>query len=86
MNPRFYTAFRGGYESHGRVEDDSGDAAEHFLPNRQAWEVALGYRVNHFQTIKVGYEWMKTSGVGGTRHNVFGIQFVTSVRELSKAF
>ena len=86
LNPRFYTAFRGGYESHGRVEDDSGDDADHFLPNRQAWEVALGYRVNHFQTIKVGYEWMRTSGVAGTRDNVFGIQFVTSVRALSKAF
>jgi hypothetical protein len=86
LNPRFYTAFRGGYESHGGVEDDSGDVAEHFLRNRQAWEVALGYRVNHFQTIKVGYEWMKTSGVAGTRDNVFGIQFVTSVRALSKAF
>jgi hypothetical protein len=29
---------------------------------------------------------MKTSGVARTRDNVFGIQFVTSVRALSRAF
>ena len=86
LNPRFYGAFRGGYESHGRVRDRSGVVADHFMPNRQAYELALGYRVNRFQTFKLGYEWMTTSGVPGTRDNVIGVQFVTSVRSLSKAF
>jgi len=86
LNPRFYAAFRGGYESNSSVKDDSGAEAEHFLPNRQAYEFAVGYRVNRLQTLKVGYEVFRTSGVAGSRDNVFGIQFVTSVHALSKAF
>jgi hypothetical protein len=86
VNPRVYAAFRGGYESNSSVKDDSGTEAEHFLPNRQAYEFAVGYRVNRFQTLKVGYEAFRTSGVPGSRDNVFGVQFVTSVHALSKAF
>jgi hypothetical protein len=86
LNPRFYAAFRGGYESNGSVKDASGAEAEHFLPNRQAYEFAVGYRVNRFQTLKVGYEVFKTKNVPGSRDNVFGVQFVTSVHALSKAF
>jgi hypothetical protein len=86
LNPRLYAAFRGGYESNSRVKDDSGAEAEHFLSNRQSYEFAVGYRVNRFQTVKVGYELFKTSNVPGSRDNVFGVQFVTSVHALSKAF
>jgi hypothetical protein len=68
------------------VKDASGAEAEHFLPNRQAYEFAVGYRVNRFQTLKVGYEVFKTKNVPGSRDNVFGVQFVTSVHALSKAF
>jgi hypothetical protein len=86
LNPRFYAAFRGAYEVNGRVRDNSGEVADHFLPNRQSYELAVGYRVNRFQTLKVGYELFKTDGTPGTRNNVFGVQFVSSVHALSKAF
>jgi len=86
INPRFYAAFRGSYESNGRVKDASGAEAEHFLPNRQSYEFAVGFRLNRFQTLKTGYEVFRTSGVPGSRDNVFGIQFVTAVHALSKAF
>lgn len=86
LTPRFYTAVRAGYQNYGPVEDIGGGTADHFLPNRQSYELAVGYHVNHFQTLKVGYEWLKTNGQTGTRNNVFGIQFVTSVNSLSRAF
>jgi hypothetical protein len=86
LNPRFYAAFRGAYESNGRVKDNFGGETEHFLPNRQSYEFAVGYRVNRFQTLKVGYEVFRTTDVIGSQDNVFGVQFVTSVHALSKAF
>jgi hypothetical protein len=86
LNPRFYTALRIGYETYGRVEDDAGIESGHFFPNRRSHEFAVGYHVNHFQTLKLGYEWLKTNGVSGTRDNVFGVQFVTSVNSLSKSY
>ncbi|MBI4460364.1 MAG: hypothetical protein HY648_09945, partial [Acidobacteria bacterium] len=86
ISPRLYAAVRAGYEDHGRVEDLKGITSESFLPNRQSYEFAVGYYLNRFQTLKVGYEWLKTDGVPGSRENVFGIQLVTSVHELSRAF
>ena len=86
LHPRFYTALRAGYENHGRVEDVKGVTSESFLPNRQSYEFAMGYYLNRFQTLKIGYEWLKTKGVSGTRENVFGVQLVTSVHSLAKAF
>ena len=85
LNPRFYAAFRGAYESNSAVRDSYGGEANHFLPNRQSYEWGVGYRVNRLQTLKVGYEVFKTNGVPGARDNVFGVQFVTSVHALSKA-
>jgi hypothetical protein len=41
--------------------------------------------VNHFQLLKVGYEWVRAKGVPGSRDNVFGMQFVTSIDSLYKA-
>jgi hypothetical protein len=86
LNPQFYLALRAGYEIHHRVEDAGGAHSDHFYPERKSYEFALGYHLNHFQTLKFGYEWLKTNGVGGTRDNVFGVQFVTSVQSLSKSF
>ena len=86
ITPRLYAAVRGGGESFGRVVDSTGSSANHFLPNRQSYEAAVGYHLNHFQTIKLGYEWLKTNGQSGTRNNVLGFQLVTSVNSLSKAF
>ena len=86
LSPRFYAAVRSGYETWGRVEDTSGVQSNHVNPDRQSHELALGYHLNHFQTLKLGYEWMKTNGLQGTRDNIFGIQFVTSVHSLSRSF
>jgi len=86
LTPRIYAAIRGGLEVFGSVTDTTATSASHFLPNRQSYEGAVGYHLNHFQTIKVGYEWLKTNGQSGTRGNVFGVQLVTSIRSLSKAF
>ena len=80
------TALRAGYQDYGSVEDISGNSTDHFHPNLESYELAVGYHLNHSQTLKVGYEWLKTAGQTGTRNNVFGIQFVTSVNSLSKAF
>ena len=69
LNPQFYLALRAGYEIHHRVEDDGGAQNNHLYPERKSYEFALGYHLNHFQTLKFGYEWLKTNGVGGTRDN-----------------
>ena len=86
LTPRFYSAFRAGYQGNSSVEDRDGNTANHFMPNRQSYEFAVGYHLNHFQTLKVGYEWLNTDGQSGTRNNVFGIHFVTTLNSLSKAF
>ena len=86
LTPRVYAAFRGGLESHGYVRDLKGVESEGFLPNRQSYELALGYHLNSSHTIKVGYEWLKTEGVAGGRDNVFGVGWVTSFESLSKPF
>jgi hypothetical protein len=86
LNPRFYAAARSGYETWSPVEDTYGNQSNHVNPDRQSHEFALGYHLNHFQTLKLGYEWMKTHGLHGTRDNIFGIQFVTSVHSLSRSF
>jgi hypothetical protein len=86
VNPRFYGAFRAGFENHSRVKDSVGVEANHFLPNRQSYELVAGYHLNRNQTIKLGYEWLKTDGISGIRDNVIGVQFVTSIHSLSKAF
>src|SRR5579875_3280987 len=57
-----------------------------YLPNRQAYEAAIGFRPNRLQLLKVGYEWVSVKGGPRTQDNVLGIQFVTSINSLSKAF
>jgi hypothetical protein len=51
-----------------------------------AYEFALGYHLSRLQRLKIGYEWLRTQGVSGTRDNVFGIQLVTTVHSLSKTW
>ena len=85
INPRLYGAIRSGYQAHNRVQDLSTRSTETFLPNRQSYECAVGYRLNRRQLLKVGYEWLRTQGTSGTGDNVFGIQLVTSIDSLSKA-
>jgi hypothetical protein len=86
LNPRLYLAGRAGFQSYNCPADAIERASISFLPARQAWEVAAGYRFNRMQLLKIGYEWLHTAGISGTRDNVIGIQFVTSVDSLSKAY
>jgi hypothetical protein len=85
LTPRIYAAFRGSWQIHNRVEDSKGRSPLPFQPNVAAYEFALGYRPNHWQLVKLGYEWRRTDGVTGTRNNVLGIQLVTSFNALSNA-
>ena len=85
MTPRVYLAFRAGLQNHGRVVDRRNRVADPFQPNRQTYEFAAAYRLNRFQLLKVGYEWLSTQGASGTHDNVLGVQFITSVSSLSKA-
>jgi hypothetical protein len=85
VTPRVYVAFRAGMQRHGQVVDHRNRVADPFQPNRQTYEFAAAYRLNRFQQLKVGYEWLDTQGVSGTRDNVLGVQFITSVASLSRA-
>jgi len=85
VTPRVYVAFRAGLQNHGSVVDRRSRVADPFQPNRQAYELAAAYRINRFQQLKVGYEWLHTQGTSGTRDNVLGLQIITSVSSLSQA-
>ncbi len=86
LTPRLYTAFRAGYQDYNEIVDSKAGTTVSFLRNRRSYEFAIGLRPNRWQLIKVGYEWLTTDGYSGTRDNVLGVQLVTSVRSLSKAF
>jgi hypothetical protein len=86
LTPRIYTAVRASSQQFSRVVDNFGGSADHFMPNRLSYEAAAGYHLNHLQTLKVGYVWLKVNGQTGTSGNVLGIQLVTSVNSLSRAF
>jgi len=86
VNPRTYLAARVGLQRNNHVHDAKKRGEETFVPNHQSYELALGFRPNRWQLLKVGYEWLQTDEVTGTRDNVLGIQLVTSIHSLSKAW
>jgi hypothetical protein len=86
LNARTYLALRAGWQRNNQLEDLTELTDETFAPNRQSYELAVGFRPNRWQLLKVGYEWLKTAEASGTRDNVFGIQLVTSLQPLSKAW
>ncbi|MBI1787785.1 MAG: hypothetical protein HYR60_09580 [Acidobacteria bacterium] len=85
VNPRFFVAARAGFQRHNRVADSQTRSSEAFSPDRQSYELGAGYRLNRQQLLKIGYEWLRTDGVSGTRDNVLGIQFVTTLHSIEKA-
>ena len=85
LTPRFYTAFRAAARWHNEPEDAVEKSTGPFQPNLQTYEMAVGFHVDHFQTLKLGYEWMQTKDFFGNHVNVLGMQFVTSIDSLSKA-
>jgi len=86
LNPRLYLACRVGYEWFSDFQTINMAAPAELTPNRQATEVALGYRINRAQLLKVGYEWPHQNGVLNSQNNIFGVQLVTSIDAISKAF
>ncbi len=86
LNARTYFALRAGYQRNSHLEDLTEFTDETFAANRHYYELAIGFRPNRWQLLKVGYEWLKTAEVSGTRDNIFGIQLVTSIQPLSKAW
>ena len=46
----------------------------------------LSYRLNHAQLLKVGYEWPHRNGTLSSDDNILGVQLVTSISAISKAF
>jgi hypothetical protein len=85
IGPRWYSAYRMNYQANNNPEDSIMRDASTYLPNRQAYELAVGFRPDRSQLLKVGYEWMKVDGSPQVHDNVFGVQFVTSINALSKA-
>jgi len=84
LSPRWYSALRANYQANNRPEASGMRSPAPYLPNLQAYEIAIGFRPNRFQLLKAGYEWTSIAGDSRTHDGVFGIQFVTSIDALSK--
>lgn len=86
LTARAYLAARVGFQQNSHLTDLTERTDETFAPNRQSYELALGYRPNRWQLLKVGWEWLSISQAAGSRHQVFGVQLVTSIQSLSQAW
>jgi hypothetical protein len=82
LTPRFFAAGRFGRYETGRVLDSRNVAADHYGPRVTYIEPGLGGWVNRRQLIKLSYAVLKMEGQRGTRMNVLGIQFVTTLNNL----
>jgi hypothetical protein len=85
ITPRWYSAIRLNYQTDGYSIANGITPATTVYPNRQYYEVAVGFRPDRLQLLKVGYEWTHVENGEVNHDNVFGIQFVTSFNGLSKA-
>jgi hypothetical protein len=86
LNPRLYIAGRFGYESYSDVQTIKMAEPVPLTPNRQVTEFAFGYRINRRQLLKAGYQWPHKDGTLNSHNNIFGVQLVTSIDAISKAF
>ena len=85
IHPRWYAAARLNYQTDNHAIFGGVESPTTVFPNRQYYEAAIGFRPDHFQLLKVGYEWTYIQN-GGTNHdNVFGVQFVSTFNGLSHA-
>ena len=73
-HPRWYLA--------GRLNHSSSN----LIPTRDVCELAVGYRPNRRQIIKVGYQAVRGPRTRGTLDNVLAIQFVLKLRGPAMAF
>ena len=65
--------------------DATGVAAVHYGPRVTYIEPGVGAWLNRRQLIKLSYAVLKMEGQPGTRMNVLGIQFVTTLNGLQWA-
>ena len=86
LHPRLYVAARVGFNTFNHIQRLGAPRRSRLRPDRQAYELAVGYRLNRSQLLKVGYEYLHSAPRSGTRNSVLGIQFITSFEAFSKAF
>ncbi len=86
ISPRWYAALRTGYQLDNYPAYLNARSASTFVPNRQAYEFAFGFRPNRLMLLKAGYEVMNVHGGPPGQDNVFGVQFITSINSLSLPF
>lgn len=88
---RLYLASRIGGQWHGRVTADGGGHAHapadpaldpslpRFQPNKNAFEVAVGFRPSRQFLFKVGQQWVRRTEHFGPKDHVSALQLVTSL-------
>jgi hypothetical protein len=86
LTPRLYLAGRAGWLKPGGAEDLTGASTSQFAPWIASYEMGGGVWLNRHQLFKASYEWLKIEGLGGTKTNVLGFQFVTTFHALDQAF
>jgi len=93
VSPRIYAAGRLNFEDFGPIEDQSGLTATHSAGPEELYELAIGFRLNRQQLLKVGAGWQHGnawSSTGAywpkTESHTFELQLVTSFTAVSKAF
>jgi hypothetical protein len=82
LTPRFFVAGRFGRYESGRVADTKGVVADRYGPRVTYIEPGIGSWLNRRQLVKLSYAVLKMEGQRGTRMNVLGIQFVTTLNNL----
>ncbi len=85
IHPRWFAAARLNYQTDNHAIFGGVESPTTVFPNRQYYEVAVGFRPDHLQLLKVGYEWAKIQNGEINHDNVVGVQFVTTFNGLSLA-
>lgn len=86
LTPRYYVAGRLGYLDTGSVLDRSGVAAGSFGALMHSYELGGGAWLNRSMLIKASYSWLRPEGSSGSRLDIFGVQFVATIKSLGWAF
>jgi len=86
LTPRLYLAGRVGYLKPGGAADATGASTSQFGPWIQSYELGGGWWLNRHQLLKASYEWLRIQDFPGTKTNVLGVQFVTTLHAIDQAF
>jgi len=81
-----YLAGRAGYLKPGGAADVTGASTSQFAPWIQSYELGGGWWISRHQLLKASYEWLRIQDFPGTRTNVLGVQFVTTLHAIDQAF